>query len=294
MMGGNESVGDLAIGREESHDSRVRLHGEGRQTYRYRVRIVVFNPNKGREDVSPAVDTKADELRGPWSEATDAGHHAPGRHAVCDGDVTSEPRERHEGAVSGHPLPSRRRRDRPPQFRRRPGRGHRRARTADIPVSDGTGKKSKTIDFNSRQIVLDVFANKKTGGYQQLPAGFIGPPIARPALALLLRPDGSVVLHNEADDEANEVRRDIDANYKHEINQSTKKRESSTGMGIDGTHDGWRNGRRWWHGSIIGTFSASSCSHKRSKHGLDAEHVHRLNPHDCVGVFCCIRSTPGK
>ncbi len=39
-------------------------------TYRYRVRIVVFNPNKGRDDidVSKAVDTKADELRGPWSD----------------------------------------------------------------------------------------------------------------------------------------------------------------------------------------------------------------------------------
>ena len=45
---------------------------EGRQTYRYRVRIVVFNPNKGREDVSPGVDTKAEELRGPWSQETDA------------------------------------------------------------------------------------------------------------------------------------------------------------------------------------------------------------------------------
>ena len=59
------------------------------------------------------------------------------------------------------------------------------------PSRTASGKKSKTIDFNSRQIVLDVFANKKTGGYQQLPAGFVGPPIARPALALLLRPDGS-------------------------------------------------------------------------------------------------------
>ena len=43
------------------------------ETYRYRVRIVVYNPNLGREDVdtSKAVDTKAEELRGPWSQATD-------------------------------------------------------------------------------------------------------------------------------------------------------------------------------------------------------------------------------
>jgi hypothetical protein len=83
--------------------------------------------------------------------------------------------------------------------------------------------------------VLDVFAIKKTGGYQHLPAGFVGPPIARPALALLLRPDGTVALHNEADDESNEVRKDIYANYHHEIDQSGKKRERSTGMGMMGS-----------------------------------------------------------
>ena len=56
------------------------------ETYRYRVRIVVYNPNKGREDVNPGVDTKAEELRGPWSQETDAGHHAARCHAVCDRD----------------------------------------------------------------------------------------------------------------------------------------------------------------------------------------------------------------
>ena len=107
-------------------------------------------------------------------------------------------------------------------------------RSAEIPVSDGSGKKSKTIDFNSRQILLDIFANKKTNGYQPLPAGFVGPPIPKPALSLVLRPDGSVVLHNEADDEANDVRKDIEVNYKEEIKQSSKKRERGTGMGMMG------------------------------------------------------------
>ena len=92
--------------------------------------------------------------------------------------------------------------------------------------------------------MLDVFANKKTGGYQHLPAGFVGAPIVKPALALLLRPDGSVVLHNEADDEANEVRKDIDTNYKHELSQSTKKRESSMGTGMMGSMMERDDGRR--------------------------------------------------
>ena len=68
-------------------------------------------------------------------------------------------------------------------------------------------------------------------------------PSLKPALALVLRPDGSVVLHNEADDEANDVRRDIETNYKHEINQSTKKRERRHGLGHDG-HDGRQMGGR--------------------------------------------------
>jgi hypothetical protein len=107
-------------------------------------------------------------------------------------------------------------------------------RSAEIPVSDGSGKKSKLIDFNSRQIVLDVLANKRTGGYQYLPAGFVGPPVIKPALSLILRPDGTVVLHHEADDEANEVRKDIENNYKHEISLSGEKRKNSRGSGMMG------------------------------------------------------------
>ena len=68
--------------------------------------------------------------------------------------------------------------------------------------------------------------------------GFIGPPIERPALVLLLRPDGSVIVHNEADDVANEVRRDIDANYKHELAESGKTRKNSMGTSMMGMMGG--------------------------------------------------------
>ena len=111
--------------------------------------------------------------------------------------------------------------------------------------------------------MLDVFANKKTGGYQYLPAGFVGPPITRPAVALVLRPDdGSVMLHNQADDEANEVRRDIDANYKHEISLSTKKRKQS-GMGAGMV---WNEG--WRHDGVVDANSfLPNCSEKRTHAG---------------------------
>jgi hypothetical protein len=91
--------------------------------------------------------------------------------------------------------------------------------------------KSSTIDFNTRQIVLDINANKKTGGFQPLPPGFTGPPIDRPTLTLLLRKDGSVAAHSEADDVMNEVRKDIEANYRQELKDSGKDRKSSMGLG---------------------------------------------------------------
>ncbi len=40
-------------------------------TYRFRVRIVVVNPNKDHTDVNPGVDVESKELLGPWSEPTD-------------------------------------------------------------------------------------------------------------------------------------------------------------------------------------------------------------------------------
>jgi hypothetical protein len=238
MMGGNESPGDFW--RSDEKNVMIRAFdftAKEDTTYRYRVRIVVFNPNKGRDDidVTKSVDNKSDELRGPWSDQTDSvtmpADVMPYALTTVPPGQTSDMRVTFQ-VIRFHP-------DSgvtvPRSFDAAPGELIGEPRTSDIPVSDGTGKKSKVVDFNSRQIVLDVFAIKKTGGYQHLPAGFVGPPIARPALALLLRPDGTVALHNEADDESNEVRKDIYANYHHEIDQSGKKRERSTGMGMMGS-----------------------------------------------------------
>ena len=61
----------LEVRGKAGHDPRTRLHARPDNSYRYRVRIVVFNPNHNRDDVSHGVDTKATELFGPWSEPTD-------------------------------------------------------------------------------------------------------------------------------------------------------------------------------------------------------------------------------
>ena len=46
-------------------------------SYRYRARVVVWNPNLNHDDVSPGVDTKTQRLPGPWSEPTDEVHMPP-------------------------------------------------------------------------------------------------------------------------------------------------------------------------------------------------------------------------
>jgi hypothetical protein len=232
MMGGaTESAGDYW----KSEEKRVMIRAldftvEADTTYRYRVRIVVYNPNYKREDVNPGVNTRKEELTGPWSEETDAVAMPPDvmpyAMGTLPGGVNSDTKVRFQvirfNLSDGVTIPR--------NFEAPPGEIIGELRVAEIPVSDGSGKKSKNIDFTTHQIVLDAAG----GGYQQLPAGMTGPIIERPAMALLLRPDGSVAMHQEAEDFANEVRKDIKANYDHEIAQSNKERKNSVGSGMMG------------------------------------------------------------
>jgi hypothetical protein len=253
MMGGKGMMGGMMGGASEtagdywkSDEKKVMIRAldftvEPDTTYRYRVRIVVFNPNHNHEDVSPtaAKTVKLPELAGPWSQETDevsmptdvmpyaigslaanAKNDTQVRFQVVrfnpeDGVTVPRNFDASAGDVIGGP------------------------RTAEIPSSEGAGKRSKNIDFTSHQVVLDVAGGK----LQQLPPGITGTPIEKPALAVLLRPDGSIAVHNQADDTANEVRKDIDSNYHHELSQSTKKRErgGALGMGYMGMGGGMQN-----------------------------------------------------
>ncbi len=194
------------------------------------------------ENVSPGVDTKTKTMRGPWSEATDEVHMPPD---VMPYAIGSDPVSRSaDMKVKFHVI-----RFRPldgvtvtRNFTAGPGEVIGEPGMTAIPSSDGTKTKTSSVDFNSHQIVLDLVGNKKTGGYQPLPTGMLGPPLERPTITLLLRNDGSVAVHNEADDIVNEVRRDIDANCKLELKESGKKRKSSVGMGMMGMGMGMMGG----------------------------------------------------
>lgn len=196
------------------------------QSYRYRVRVVVFNPNLNRDDIAPGVDSQATELFGPWSEPTDEVHMPPDVTAYAMGTLPAGAKSDMKVVFQVVKFTPEDGVTIPRNFEAGAGEIIGEVRTADIPVSDGTGKKSKPVDFNSHQLVLDV-----DGGFQTLPADFPGNVITRPALALLLRGDGSVILRDEADDRPDEVRRDVDANYKRELKESDKVRANSMGDG---------------------------------------------------------------
>jgi len=192
------------------------------------VRIVVFNPNHNRDDVSPGVDIKATELFGPWSEPTDeinmpadVAAYAMGTLPAAKSDVKVNFQVVRFEEQTGVTIPR--------SFPASPGEIIGEVGSADIPTSEGTGKKIKPVDFNTHQIVLDA-----AGGQQPLPSGFAGGALDRPALTLLLRPDGSVLARSEVEDLNNEVRKDMKRNYDREVKDSNKKRENSMGSGYGG------------------------------------------------------------
>jgi len=199
-------------------------------TYRFRVRIVVYNPNLNREDVSPGVDTKSIELFGPWSEPT---------------EEVSMPSDVATYAIKKEP-PATRKLDQvqfevarwTPEdgvtvvktFPASPGEIIGDVKSTDLPIPDSTGKKalSKRIDFNSHQLVLDVM-----GGDQTIPP--LGPGTAGklpvPAISLVVRHDGTVVVRSQANDANDQVRKDMANNYFRALKDLEKKKNESRGSG---------------------------------------------------------------
>jgi hypothetical protein len=192
------------------------------RSYRFRLRIVVVNPNLDHEDVNPGVDVTTKQLYGPWSE--------PSPIVTVPADVVAYAQapveiERRDDMVtfqvvrwdpsSGHTVYK--------PDARGPGEIIGEYGSIPMPNSEGNGPKSERIDFNSRSIVLDTF-----GGRKKLPD--IGVPRNQfdvPAMATIVQPDGTVVIRSQALDFTDEVREDMEANYKQAIVDSTSKRTGS-------------------------------------------------------------------
>ncbi|WP_406699820.1 hypothetical protein V5E97_13320 [Singulisphaera sp. Ch08] len=196
-------------------------------TYRFRLRIVVFNPNLKREDVAPGVDKNAIELAGPWSEPTeivsvpaDVATYALQKVASV-GTTDQVQFEVTKWDPNNGVMVVRR-------FDAGPGDVIGSLFSVEIPNSEGSGSKRERIDFTSRQVVLDAM-----GGARPLPKDIDNGRFEVPALSLVVRPDGSVAMKNQAFDEPNEVRKNVFETYKREVAESNanKVRESSSFFG---------------------------------------------------------------
>jgi hypothetical protein len=245
MGGGGEDVQNM----EKSDADTVMIRSldftvEPDTTYKFRLRVAVFNPNYGRDDVTPGTNTKDMELKGPWSEPTDA--------VTMPADVAPYAMEKEKGGVNARfervqfqvvrydpkdgATVTR-------NFEAGPGEVIGEESSTAIPNSEGEGTKSRRVDYNSHQLVIDT-----AGGNKPIaPLGLSGAPVDAPAVALLMRQDGSVVLRGEYFDQPDPVRKDIDENYKRELKDSNdkKKRENSYGgmMGMMGGFPGMGGSR---------------------------------------------------
>ncbi|WP_422929557.1 hypothetical protein [Singulisphaera sp. PoT] len=196
-------------------------------TYRFRLRLVVYNPNRNRQDVSPGVDTTSPTLTGPWSEPTND-VRMPADIATYAMHKTQGPGRRGEAVqfqvtrwdpTDGFTVVK--------AFDAGPGDFIGETTSARIPSTDGTKEKAKSLDFDSRSLVLDT-----TGGSLPIPKDLnVAGRIDEPALSLLFQPDGTVVLRKQSNDLQDDVRKTISDNYKRELDESGKKRENSLGSG---------------------------------------------------------------
>jgi hypothetical protein len=201
--------------------------------YRYRVRIVVRNPNLGWETANPGVDTTTEELKGPWSEPLDpvrvpadvtlhAVKQSPS--ATKRSDAVQFQIERWDpttgltivktideapGAILGEPMVS------------------------NIPKEDGKGLRSKEIDFTSRQVLVDA-----AGGPRPLtPLGQPSSSFEAPVIALVLRNDGQLVIRDQARDTADPEMKDLQDIYRQTIKDAEeggKKKPTGAMMGMGG------------------------------------------------------------
>lgn len=196
-------------------------------TYRYRVRLVVVNPNLHHTNVNPGVDTETEELKSDWSDPTDP--------VTVPADVAAYAMKK--AAATG-------RRDDQVNFQIvcwDPKSGHTLTRnddagpgeligqyqSAQVPSSEGKGgPKQEPIDFNSHRVVLDTM-----GGFMPAPKSIgAAAPFEEPAISMILRPDGSVAMRSQPADITDAVREQMEKDYQRTLKDSGKKRTRRRGM----------------------------------------------------------------
>ncbi len=199
--------------------------------YRYRVRLVVANPNYGWENVTPGVDVTTKELKGPWSEITPSVNVPPDvatyalRKAPAATDPTGEKVEFQVVKWSeddGLTVVK--------KFEQGPGQIIGEKRSARIPDPKVANQaKNQQYDFTSHQVLADVLGGTRPASILQ---NLGTNRFEAPALALVVRNDGLLVIRDQASDVSNGQMKemaDIYAEIMKEIDSPKKKGSSSLG-----------------------------------------------------------------
>ncbi len=199
------------------------------KTYRYRVRVRVANPNYQRQDVAPGVDTETEFLVGPWSEITemvrvpaDVSLYAMRPSTTSNAfsaeavnfDVIAWSPETGRLAVRN--------------FAAGPGEFVGKRSSTQVAVEGEEDPQSEVIDFNSRQLVVETSG----GNHPLFDLGITG-YFEVPTIAVLLRPDGALALHNQSVDVGDEQRDFMKQSYQLSISDDGDKKNRGNMMGIE-------------------------------------------------------------
>lgn len=235
MMGGGAMMGGSPAGAQVEHTSDAEtimvraldLTVSADVIYRYRARIVVANPNLNREDVAPGVDNTSEEFLGPWSEPTvavsvppDVAPYAwrPARDASGQVDFDVIAWNPDTGATVHR------------RFSAAPGEFVGQQSSALVPVEGEEKPKPQAVDFTSRQLLVDAM-----GGQQPVQRlGMVGAPLDVPAVATLLRPDGTVTIRNQANDQLDEQLAFMRESYRLSIAEDPNKKTRGSMAGMYG------------------------------------------------------------
>lgn len=233
MGGGGGGPADTAFETTEAEEIMVRALDftvQPDSVYKYRVRVVLYNPNYQRENIAPGVDNSSEELSGPWSEET-AATTVPrdiSNYVVRSAPTASNPyapADLVEFMVSrwnpadGMTVVK--------NFTASPGDIIGRAESAEVPGFDGAKSEFKLIDFNSHSLVVDTMAGSMT--MPPIPGNITPPELS--AVAVEMRADGRLVLRDQARDAIDNEGKDLLQTYRDALKESGKKREAPGMMG---------------------------------------------------------------
>jgi hypothetical protein len=251
--GGSGSPADVNFEKSEAPKLMVRALDftvQPDRVYRYRARLVIRNPNYNNPNVMPGVDNGSEELLGEWSEPTETVSIPPDVETYVVGLPPADARGKRADSLafsvvrwdqnSGVTIVK--------PFYEAPGDVVGQPDGAYVPAEekDKTRLVRKTIDFTSQRLLVDM-----AGEMISLDRLGVGPStFASPARAVLLRPDGRLVVRDDAGDlvagdlaEMTEIYRQTQKDAEDESGKKTSNFFGSGGMMGGGMMGGGMMGR---------------------------------------------------